>query len=87
MFQSTQETVRPPAPDYGLPIPQPAKGIITMRRIGNAQLARQIGLSPQRTSRILNGYDNASERFMDACSQTLDMPIDELLRPEGRNGV
>ena len=68
------------------PDPHPIKGIMTMRRIGNDQLARQIGLSPQRTSRVLNGYDNASEKFMEDCSQVLDMPIGELFRPLGRHG-
>ena len=68
------------------PAPQPAIGIIAMRKIGNAQLAKKIHYSPQRTSRVLNGYDTASERFMEACSQALDMPIEELFRPGGRDG-
>jgi hypothetical protein len=44
---------------------------------------RQLKLSPQWTSRIVNGWANASEGFMEACSQALDMPIGELF---GRHG-
>jgi transcriptional regulator with XRE-family HTH domain len=76
----------PPKRTDKLPHPQPPNGVTALRRPVNAQLARRIQNSPQRTSRVLNGYDNASERFMDACAQALDMPIDQLFRPEGRNG-
>jgi hypothetical protein len=59
---------------------------MALPRIGKTQLAQQLKLSPQWTSRIVNGWANASERFMDACSQALDMPTGELFRPGGRNG-
>lgn len=86
MFQSTQEIVRPSAADYRLPIPQPAKGIMAMRRYGNARLAREIRYSAQRVSRVLNGYDKASQQFMERTSKALNLPIEELFRPGGRNG-
>jgi transcriptional regulator with XRE-family HTH domain len=57
-----------------------------MRRYTNLRLAREIHYSVQRVSRVLNGYDKASQTFMDACSKALDLPIDELFRTGGRNG-
>jgi hypothetical protein len=45
-----------------------------------------IDRSPQWTCTIINGWEDASEAFMEACSQALDMPIGELFRSGGRNG-
>jgi hypothetical protein len=55
-------------------------------RYGNAKLAHEIGYSAQRTSRLLNGYENVPVKFMDAVSETLGLPVEELFRPEGHHG-
>jgi hypothetical protein len=59
---------------------------MALPRIGKTQLAQQLKLSPQWTSRIVNGWANATQPFTEACSQALDMPIDELFRPGGHQG-
>jgi hypothetical protein len=84
--QSTRNPIQPPTPTDGLPIPQPAKAIMAGRRYGNDKLARNISKSPQRTSRVINGYVNASDAFMKAVSQALDRPVEDLFRPGGRHG-
>jgi hypothetical protein len=64
-------------PTDRLPDPQPLDRHPALSRIG---------LSPQRTSRVINRHDNASEALMEACSQLFDMPIDELFNRGGRDG-
>ena len=83
--QSSTKT-GPPTRTDKLPNPQPPNGVTALRRLVNAQLARRIQNSPQQTSRILSGHDNASDAFMEACSQALDEPIGELFRPGGHQG-
>jgi len=68
------------------PKPQPIKGILVNRSISQQQFARMIDRSPQWTCTIINGWEDASETFMEVCSQVLDMPIGELFRRGGRDG-
>jgi hypothetical protein len=68
------------------PAPQPARGVMAMRRYTNLRLAREIHYSVQRVSRVLNGYDKASQPFMEDTSRGLDLSIEELFRPGGRDG-
>jgi hypothetical protein len=68
------------------PKPQPIKGILVNLGISQARFAEMIGRSPQWTCTILGGWEDASEVLMQACSQALDQPIEELFRKDGRDG-
>jgi hypothetical protein len=86
MQRSVLKSIHQSAPFDRDPDPQPLDGHPALPRIGNTQLARQVKLSRQWTSRIVNAWVNASEAFMDTASKALGMPIDELFRPWGCNG-
>ena len=68
------------------PDPQPIKGVRVLRGITNQQLARMIGRSPTWTCTVLNGWEQASEAFMQDAAEALGVPLDDLFRPGGRDG-
>ena len=63
------------------PEPQPAKGILALKRISNAAVARRLGKSQQWVSRVLNGYAPAPEVFRASLAELLGIPEEELFRP------
>lgn len=65
--------------------PQPAKGILALRRITNRQVASSLGCSTAWVGRVLNGHVEPPERFRQALSSLLDTPISELFREEAEN--
>ncbi len=67
------------------PEPQPAKGVLALRRISNAAIARRLGISQQWTSRVLNGHAAAPEAFRAALAELLDTPEEELFREQSGN--
>jgi hypothetical protein len=68
------------------PKPQPIKAILVNLGISQLRFARMIGRSSQWTCTIINGWENASEGLRDACTQALDLPVEELFREDGRDG-
>jgi transcriptional regulator with XRE-family HTH domain len=56
-----------------------------MRRISQRQLARDIGITYQWLSMVLNGHVKASPALRGAIAGRLNMPADELFRPEVRS--
>jgi transcriptional regulator with XRE-family HTH domain len=64
------------------PEPQPAKGILALRRITNRQVAQHLGVTPEWVGRVLNGYARPPDRFRAAVSELTGAPEAELFRVE-----
>ncbi len=60
------------------PSPQPAKGVVAMRRVTNCEIADRLGISHQYVSKVLNGHAPPSERFRYGLAQMLGVPEAEL---------
>jgi len=66
-----------------VPKPQPAKGILALRRITNRELARHLGCTPEWVGRVLNGYVRPPDRLKAAVAELTGAPESELFREEG----
>ena len=61
-------------------MPQPAKGVLAMRRIPVRRVAVKLGCSQEWDGRVLNGLVPAPATFRAGLSQMLDLPEEELFR-------
>ncbi len=64
------------------PHPQPARGVIAMRRLSIRAVAKQIGHNEHWVGRVLNGYGRPSPEFRRALSELLGVPESELFHDE-----
>lgn len=64
------------------PIPQPAKGILAMRRIRNVDVAAATGRSHHYVGRVLNGWQAPSPEFRAAVAELVSLPENALFRPD-----
>lgn len=62
------------------PEPQPAKAVITMRRLRQSDLARQLGVSATFLGLVLNGRVAPSPRIRTGLSLLLELPEEALFR-------
>lgn len=64
------------------PIPQPAKGILALRRITNVQVAAAANLSHHYVGRVLNGWQAPSAEFRSAVADLVGLPESALFRDD-----
>lgn len=61
---------------------QPAKAVLAMRRITNRRIAAAYGATEHYVGRVMNGSQPPSSRFREFLAAFLDVPEDELFRPD-----
>jgi hypothetical protein len=68
-----------------VPVPQPAKGVLAIRRITNIEVARSLDppVSPHYVGRVLNGFDQPSPRLRAAVVALTGLPEEALFRRSG----
>lgn len=64
------------------PIPQPAKGILALRRITNVELAAATSRSHHYVGRVLNGWQAPSPEFRAAVADLVGLPESALFRDD-----
>lgn len=64
-----------------VPVPQPAKALIAMRRRTLTSLAHELGVSHHYLGRVLNGYVPPSARIRRGLAVALGVPEEMLFRP------
>ena len=62
------------------PIPQPAKGVLALRRISNRAVARHLQCSETWVGRVLLGQQPPPATFRRALAEMLGLPENELFR-------
>lgn len=60
--------------------PQPAKGVLALRRISNRDVARELDLSEIWVGRVLNGHAPPPESFRKGLADLLWLPEEQLFR-------
>lgn len=64
------------------PEPQPLKGVLALRRISQAALARELNVSRTYLGKIVNGWWRPSRRVAVAIAELLGEPVEDLFRRE-----
>lgn len=62
------------------PVPQPAKGILAVRRVTNVQIATATNRSSHYVGRVLNGWQAPSAEFRSAVAELVGLPESALFR-------
>lgn len=68
---------------YNVPVPQTIEGIVSLRmyemKVNQAQMAKILGVTEAKLSRILNGKMNVDVAFLKALHEKLDINAEFLL--------
>jgi transcriptional regulator with XRE-family HTH domain len=67
--------------------PQPAKAVLALRGITNAQIARDLGYTEHWVGRVLNGREKVSDEFVDRLGQYLGEDVSGLFVTDPENIV
>lgn len=65
-----------------MPTPQPAKGILALRRLTNRRVAIATNRSEQYVGRVLNGWQAPSQEFRAAVAELVGLPESTLFRDD-----
>lgn len=63
-----------------VPVPQPVKAVIAMRRRTLTSLAAELGVSHHHLGRVVNGYVSPSDRIRQGLAEALNAPQELLFR-------
>jgi transcriptional regulator with XRE-family HTH domain len=72
---------------HPVPDPQPIKGVLVMRGVSQADVARQVGCSRKWVYLVVNGRVPAPDRFKHAVAGWLGLPVEALFRDGDRAGA